>query len=341
MITQEEVDSVAYFIEAATHLKQQNLFSEDEPRTIIKTQGSNPTALETGPSSHLEAAINPFRKIWMSEEPSYFYRVCNILHKSSVSDIAKNYIVEIRRDHQNLADNQISPFKSWTTLKGHDIIELYLYNKVSHSGADKSRRFTRKDFENHQITIGKECFEFIFRMVFSNFSCCYFNLLRIAKSELIRYEKDYKLKPSFIISSPFGHDGEATDSIQRASSLIPADETPEQKIRRILRRKRFDELRNFLARLGIHEAEIYKFVLNVNSAQEFIAKLGYSVKQVAIAEFPPNMRWFSGFLDINTHKRGFFVGLEGQTLFSAEFGMELLNQKLLELKKALSENSSK
>jgi hypothetical protein len=341
MITQEEVDSVAYFIEAATHLKQQNLFSEDEPRTIIKNQGSNPPVLETGPSTHLEAAINPFRKIWMSDEPSNFYRVCNILHKSSVSNTVKSYIAGIRSNHQNLADNQISPFESWTNLKRRDIIELYLYNKVSHSGADKSRRFTRKDFENHRNTIGKERFEFIFRNAFAGLSICYFNLLRIAKSELIRYEKDYKLKPSFAISPPFGHDGEATGSIQRANSLIPPDETPEQKVRRILRRKRFDELRNFLARLGILEAKIYKFVLNVNSAQEFIAKLGYSVKQVAIAEIPPNMQWYSGFLDINTNKSGLFAGIEGQTLFSTEFGMELLNQKLLEFKKALFENSSK
>jgi len=248
MITQEEVDSVAYFIEAATHLKQQNLFSEDEPRTTIETQGSNPPVLGTGPSSHLESAINPFRKIWMSKEPSHFYRVYNILYKSSVSNTIKSHIAWFRREHQNLADNQISPFESWTSLKGRDIIELYLYNKISHSGADKSRMFTRKDFENHQITIGKERFEFIFRYAFAGFSICYFNLLRIAKSELIRYEKDYKLKPSFIISPPFGHDGEITDSIRRVNSLIPPDETPEQKVRRILRRKRFDNLKNFLTK---------------------------------------------------------------------------------------------
>lgn len=186
MITQGGVDSVAYFIEAATHLKQQNLFSEDEPPTIIKSQGSNSLVLETGPSSHLESAINPFKKIWMSKEPSNFYKVCNILHKSSVSNTVKSYIAGIRSNHQNLADNQISPFESWTNLKRRDIIELYLYNKVSHSGADKSRRFTRKDFENHRNTIGKERFEFIFRNAFAGLSICYFNLLRIAKSELIR-----------------------------------------------------------------------------------------------------------------------------------------------------------
>jgi hypothetical protein len=341
MITQEEVDSVAYFIEAATHLKQQNLFNEDEPHTVLKTQGSNPPVLETGSSSHLEAAIIPFRKIWMQEEPSNFYKIYNILYKSSASDFAKNYIEHIRSKHQNLENSQINPFESWTNLKGHDIIKLYLYNKVSHSGADKSRRFTRKDFENHQITIGKERFEFLFHTTFVSFSCCYFNLLQIAKRELVRYEKEFNLKPSFAISLPFGYDGEITDSIQRASSLIPVDETPEQKVRRILRRSCFNNLRSILTYLKIYDAEIYKLVSNVSSAQEFIDKLGYSVKQVDTDKIPKKLPWFCGFLDISTDKRGFFAGMENQTLFSAESGMELLNQKLLEFKKALFEDSSK
>jgi hypothetical protein len=341
MITQEEVDSVAYFIEAATHLKQQNLFNEDEPHTVLKTQGSNPPVLETGPSSHLEAAIIPFRKIWMQEEPSNFYKICNILYKYSASDAEKNYIGHIRSEHQNLKNNQIKFFESPTNPKGHEIIELYLYSKVSHSGADKSRRFTRKDFEKYQITIGKEHFEFLFYGAFVNFSCCYFNLLQIAKRELVRYEKNFNLKPSFAISLPFGYDGEVTDSIQRASSLIPVDETPEQKVRRILRRSCFNNLRSILTYLKIYDAEIYKIVANVSSAQEFIDKLGYSVKQVDIHEIPKKSHWFCSFIDISTDKRGFLAGMENQTLFSVEYGMELLNQKLLEFKKALFEDSSK
>ena len=76
-ITQNDVDSVASFVEAASELDLEPFFGKDEQFSFSGTP-QGPSTFYLGDRFHFRSALISFRRIWMPSEPSHWRNVVEI-----------------------------------------------------------------------------------------------------------------------------------------------------------------------------------------------------------------------------------------------------------------------
>ena len=76
--TQNEVDAVAHFIQAAKDLKASPVFTEEQCEISVAYDERGVTYQVPDPRVR-DAMVIHFRRIWMPSEPTNFDRICNIL----------------------------------------------------------------------------------------------------------------------------------------------------------------------------------------------------------------------------------------------------------------------
>ena|SRR5437763_8019684 len=77
--TQDEVDSLASFVEAIAELDSEPFFSRDEPRTL--SISGDKFTYHLGDRFHFRSALITFRRIWMKGDAENFDHVCNVIWK--------------------------------------------------------------------------------------------------------------------------------------------------------------------------------------------------------------------------------------------------------------------
>ncbi|HXE43152.1 MAG TPA: hypothetical protein VN516_09015, partial [Candidatus Baltobacteraceae bacterium] len=254
--TQDEVDSLAAFIEAAEEFKQEPFCGKDEPLTLGHN-GKN-YFYKFGDRFHFRSALVSFRRIWLNDEASNFKRILNIICKYESEELCvQMWIPMIRQQHQQIENAPVAPQNS---LKNKELVDLWLNAVFAHNNIAQKRqnpkRMDRIDFERYSNELNHAHFEYSFRLAVRHFGLCYRNLLNcVAKQILILWKDKYGLTPSFQIGLPFGRGVEEITEggvkiTRKASTEFWNPESPEQKLERLLSRREFQQFGNILKQLG-------------------------------------------------------------------------------------------
>lgn len=128
--TQDEVDSLASFVEAIAELANEPFFSRDEPRKL--THASGKFTYHLGDRFHFRSALITFRRIWMKGDAENFDHICNIIWKYSTpppNDFLK-FIRNSVREHLEQRPDWPRPIG----ITGRELVDLWLNAVFAHSG---------------------------------------------------------------------------------------------------------------------------------------------------------------------------------------------------------------
>jgi hypothetical protein len=282
--TQDEVDSLAAFIEAAEELQQEPFFGPDEKLTLGH-DGKN-YYCNFGDRFHFRSALVSFRRIWLNDEASHFYRILKIIDKYEHDDLAVTlWLPMIRQQHQQTENHPVAQNSNFTNRQ---LVDLWLNTVFAHNNLNQKKRnprfLDRIDFDRYAKQLDYAFFEYSFRMAVRHFGLCYRNLLKCVARPVLNLWKDkHGLTPSFNVGAPFGYAMEETtkDGVKitrKASSQYWNPESPEQKLNRFLSRREFNQLGNILKQMDV--PNIVEVVGGAKSYVEVLQKCGFQIELV-------------------------------------------------------------
>ena len=283
--TQEEVDSLAAFIEAAEEFQHEPFCGPDEPLTLGH-DGEN-YFYKFGDRFHFRSALVSFRRIWLNDEASNFKRILNIICKFENEELCvQMWVPMIRQQHQQVENTPVDP---QSDLKNKELVDLWLNAVFAHNNIAQKRqnpkRMDRIDFERYSKELTHAHFEYSFRMAVRQFGLCYRNLLNcVAKRILILWKEKHGLTPSFQIGLPFGRGVKEVASdgatiTRKASTQYWNPESPKQKLERLLLRHEFQQFGNILRQ--IEKDNLFDVVNQAESYEGILKKCGFQIELVA------------------------------------------------------------
>src|SRR5258706_7523064 len=171
---QHEVDGVAFFVEAATQLARSKFYIEEHINLGFSGISKDGQFVLTGltfPAPEVrDSILFPFRRIWMEEEPCFFFKVLNTLKRYAVH--WQERLDSFHAIHSQGLKQFMCPFAlRFSTLSPRDVINLWLNTRFAHvsSSVTKGKRsiFTKgkpssSDFAKHEQMIGAPQFEYLF-----------------------------------------------------------------------------------------------------------------------------------------------------------------------------------
>lgn len=351
MVKQEEVDTVAAFVEATEEMRSGPFFGEDEPMALKAsgTEGGTLYSAEFGLPEHLKSALIPFRRLWMHEEPCNFRNVCNILYKDCKYDPTRQFISYIRDQWKRSLKEWVHlPLGSWIDLRPGEVVDIWLNTQAFHVGKKPRKgRYSRDDFERYRRKLGDARFEFLFRTLVDWFGHLFFSLLPVTRIALRYWAEHEGLSPTNEIRMPFGPIGNQTaeDGSQVVRDRLgwsPSSETLDQRLVRLLRRSTFSELSRFLKMLEPNQLDSLRQVVlspshvaNSESISELVALFGYELETTADIPVESIDMALTGAFDIETGQMGSARRcLSGQVLVTPEF-LPIMNRRFVALKQLL------
>lgn len=286
--SQDEVDSLAAFIEAAEELQQEPFFGPDEKLTLGH-DGKNYYCV-FGDRFHFRSALVSFRRIWLNDEASHFYRVLKIINKYESEEwCVKMWVPMIRQQHQQ-TENALVAHTS--NLNTRQLVNLWLNAVFAHNNIAQKKKspkyFDRVDFERYAKELEYAFFEYSFRRAVRHFGLCYRNLLKcVARPVLESWKNKHGLVPSFEIGAPFGCGMEETtkDGVKitrRASSQYWNPESPEQKLNRFLSRHEFERFGNVLKHMDV--PNLAEILNEAESYGDILKRCGFQIELVNIGD---------------------------------------------------------
>jgi len=317
--TQEEVDAVAYFVEAATELSNSTFIQEEFQSLSFSPVDSNQGQDgATFPDPDVvKSALVPFRRVWHQGEPCYFRRVANILYKHH--EYTRYFLRPLAFDDDASLVNQM-----WLRdceLSPSDVINLWLNTRYHHVGKSKmAGKFTREDFENYENQIGPVRFEFVFLSAVQEVTVFLQNMLKCAS----QFIETVETKPSF------GKLGEQeTGPVVRTTPGITTDLlSPEKKIWRLRRRRNYNAIHKLLEMGSVLDVSVVSALEPDSTMEDLIERVGISL--VNCDNFQKAMETgglckMSGSVDTRiwrgSHFRRGFVGRhdDGRVFYGEEF----------------------
>jgi hypothetical protein len=235
--TRENANSLAAFIEAAEELQLEPFMGPDDKTAGVFKGGK--MHVIAGDRFHFRSALTTFRRIWMDEEASNFFKTCLLIERFE----GTHFLVETARGQFKQARSQ--EFGSMP-ISAERVVNLWLYGVFSH--ADLKGQNSRIEFERAASTYGAAWLEMVFRTTVQSIGWTAVpNLLKVARPTLMRWDKDYGVSPEFKIGTPFGKEVEEVDDhgwkiVRMASTEHLGKETDGQRLRRILARDEFRSL---------------------------------------------------------------------------------------------------
>ena len=280
----KEVDSIAAFVEAAEELIREPFFGPDEKRTWSHS-GNNDFTFHLGDRFHFRSALINFRRIWMQGEASNFDTVHGILWRYARA-LPERFHLLWARAFVRQAEEQDTHQPLITKLRGRDLVDLWLNTVFAHGGMDEKRRHTRAGFDRIAAECGRAPFEYAFRTAVWSIGTQYIAVSRtLARSALGRWKDEFNLQPSFTIGTAFGtstreRTKEGHVIVRRASSEYAADETFDQRLRRILDRRQFEAMKCLLTHFDFADKNLVRMVLKSADFTAIANTLDYEIKIV-------------------------------------------------------------
>jgi hypothetical protein len=326
-VTQDDVDAVAAYVEAARELRESPFFGEDESTSWMvdpRSKGGIAQA-KFGSGQVLTAMVLPFRRIWMQKEPSYFFHVYNILRKHCPNHEMNRQMDGIRADYVRYRDQwQLPPRGVGCDQTPKQIINLWLNNRLAHTEKDPVKA---KAFRRLCDQIGEAKIEGLFRTAALSMGCCYINLLQVAETALAHWAEHDGIAPSRPLGEPLSRNGtvgtaDGTVIVRRQ----PHKETAQQIVERLLARSSLSQLALVVQHLSIPTEERTDRLLGASSIRSLIEGSGCSVDEAPYdsAESRQRARTFASWCDPTP-----WQGPEGWTIRKGWVGMPSLGRFLV------------
>ncbi|MGH8048468.1 MAG: hypothetical protein ACREKL_14595 [Chthoniobacterales bacterium] len=324
--TQEEIDSLALFLQATVELGNEPFFSRDEPRGLSKA-GERMT-FHLGDRCHFRSALITFRRIWIDGDREFFPNISKILR----SYLTDEETTALNAVEQRIAATRKSKSNFGVQMSGSEVIELWLHAVFAHSGTSKQRQQFDQTIENY----GHGAFEYTCRFLVGEIGRAYQEVaIRFVVPLLDDWHTRFASAPSFSMGSAFGtkrreKTKEGHLIIRKGSSEYFSEETYEQRFRRILGRYR--NLDSSFQVLPFSDRELLKLVLKHNCFEAIVEESDF---EIAIVEHVPDPQTL-----MNQPGPSNWVGLDsiGETNWSAIFFREdiaTVNQDGLNILNAL------
>ncbi len=305
--TQDDVDSLASFVEAVAELDSEPFFSRDEPRKL--SNSGDKFTYHLGDRFHFRSALITFRRIWMKGDAENFEHVCNVI---------------------------------WKFTAPPKLVDLWLNAVFAHSGLRGGVKL-RHEFDALVEQYGNGRLEFAFRHIVWSLGIQYKNVVQLAKNLLETWRRDFAVLPSCKLGSAFGRkrrerttDGDLI--IRESSSEFYSEENYEQRFRRILRRVEFNTVESALSILQLSERELLRFVMKHDSYAGLVQE---SMLELTILEHAPQshssisgFRSFAGLVDVSRGTRSSIYSTDTNVVTDA-IGLSIIDRLLAEFKDQL------
>jgi hypothetical protein len=336
--TQDEVDSIASYVEAVTELQTEPFFSRDEPRSIAGS--GDKFTYRLGDRFHFRSALITFRRIWMQGDPENFDHVCNLIWKYTTPP-PNYFLMAIRKGVRAELDAQ-PKWPQPLPVSGRLLVDLWLNAVFAHSGLRGSKKL-RHEFDALVERFGSGRLEFAFRHLVWSLGLQYQNLVQPAKNLVASWTEEFGIVPSFKLGSPFGRKRrERTTNgdliIREGSSEFFSEESYEQRFVRILGRTDFSSLRAALEMLQFSDRELLPIVLKFDSYSAIVAE---SMLQLHLAPQTPGdvllPEGFTHYIGLNDSRgrNASAIRLKNNEIITDAAGISVLDELLRKFKRTL------
>lgn len=340
--TQDDLDSIASFVEAVTELEGEPFFSRDEPRSI--SSSGDKFTYRLGDRFHFRSALITFRRIWMTGDAENFDHVCNLMWKYTTPP-PNYFLIAIRKAVR--AELKAEP--KWPRplpVTGRLLIELWLNAVFAHSGLRGGKKL-RHEFDALVEKFGSGRLEFALRHLVWSLGLQYKNVVQLAKTLLESWRVEYGMVPSFRLGSPFGRKRrERTNNgeliIREGSSEFFSEESYEQRFLRVLRRTDFSSLRAALEMLQFSDRELLPVALKFDSYVDIVRESMFDLE--LSPQTPGNVSLGPGFTRYTGLNDGYGRNisanrLKENTVVTDAAGVAVINEQLKTFKRALFDSA--
>jgi hypothetical protein len=273
--TPAEIDAVGHFVEAARELRSSPFFVEEYRSLSISMRQGDPKEKIRGrfPDPNvIRSVLVPFRRLWHQNEPCQYAKVTKIL-KRYVPDF-RGFLDSLALDGSHSAVRQM-PWLKNISLSFTDVIDVWLNTRYHHVGkSTRLGRFTREDFDRFSEGLGPVLFEFYFLSAVQEAGIACFNILQCAESFLRGFAKK-GLTPSFALDP-----GPSEANVERRTpGFTPAEDSPQQRVWRLRRRRHYDGINEFLSITSTTDSTVARFLPESTSFDEFADRCGVLLQQ--------------------------------------------------------------
>lgn len=358
---QEDFDSLAIFVAVVEELRHEPFFSEDNHDKLI--------AARAGVFCHpmfLKSAALPFRKIWMPSERCTFRKhdgtggIRGLVYDEYSDKTDKKMLDGYRYwDYQHFDDKLTSPVSySGTNDTQKDVINIWLNTQLAHTGPmnfshkpqskpknpPKIKQFSIDEFKAWDARIGRERFEYMFRISVLTIGHSYISFAKRLAIPLFEKMRREGMTPSFEAEMALKYNPypDAKYGIRFDDVFWhQTRETTEETFSRLLARQRFSGLGDFLRVLFDKADEAIDYV---RKCETFDALL----KDASVVILTGNPEWdaatFRGRFNANSYpelgrqsRTGGFVAFVGRKICFQDAAESVLRDSYLEFRAAFDE----
>jgi hypothetical protein len=207
-LSQSEFDQLATYVAVAEELRAEPFMSEDNQERLINSPESDPSRFFAHfcHPAFLKSAVAPFRKLWLQSEPCAYERVRELVFRANTSEPALALHVHFFTKIYSTKLNS-PPDIRWSEDSAREIINLWLYTQAVHAGPKefpdgrrkdrKRNHYELKDFDKKAQEIGREKFEFLFRVSIRTIGSFYTEFLEKLAYPLFHSLVRQSMKPGF------------------------------------------------------------------------------------------------------------------------------------------------
>ncbi len=201
-LTQEEVDTLAYFLRDSTELVAEHFYRN--PPSLHAQGGAQ--WLETIPVENIRSFVIVFRRMYMDREPGNYLKACEVYTTHFLNKRVTDWVVAEKRLYEHFLGDRASLFPGLEprfTFNNKCLIDAFLYTKFIHQPQDRRIR----QFHRSLQEVGNaDRMEFACYNAMLEVSRFYARLQWVVSNELPAYLRHTGASPSFECP-PFVNEG--------------------------------------------------------------------------------------------------------------------------------------
>lgn len=283
---QHEIDSVAHYTQAAADLNCSPLFIEEHRTLGISGMPSDgPVTYNLPDSTVRDAAVIPFRKMWMKQESSHFGKVSNIVKRHWPQAVP--YVDVFKGSYKDATSGFLSDviFRfNPHNITPISVVDLWLNCRLVHVGGNAAKgKRSRTDFEKESHRLGAPKFEYLFVESIYCIGLCYIGFSQLTRQLLDRWDTAGN-RPTFImddIASQNSYPEQSGDRVCRSTPGMTVN--PEDLVLRLQllrRRKAFCHISHMLDLIEQDDSKTVELLRNSADVDELVANVSGEMRCV-------------------------------------------------------------
>ncbi len=275
--TQQEIDSVAHYTQAAAELNRCALFIEEQRTLGISGMPSvGPVTYNLPDASVRDAAVMPFRKMWMTKEPSQFGKVSNVVRRRwpEALPYVELFKGNFKQSTSSFLSDVIFRFRPHE-ITPERVVDLWLNCRLAHvGGTSSSGKLSRADFERESNRLGAAKFEYLFVESIWTIGLSLIGFSQITRRLLAKWDA-VGFRPSFVMddlgsqNSPPEQNGDRVHRSTPGVTVHPHDLS--MRLRLLRRRKALGHINHLLDLLEQNGNDSLGLLSNSHSIEELMA----------------------------------------------------------------------